>query len=199
MNGFTKFIIGILVLLLVAAGIYIYVVLPHGNHVDPIVTTTDIQGTINDIGELSTAEYAYTICQVADKEHLKVLGLNIPFTSSKVMYQYNGVIKAGVQFGDIDITVNDAQMKIYVDLPKAEIFSNEPDLNSLIVYDEKYSPFNTFTFADMNMSLSELKATAEESALEQGLLDRAIENAQTILKATIGGFYDLNDYEVEFY
>lgn len=73
---------------------------------------------------------------------------NIVITSSKVIYSYEGTIKAGIQFGEIQIDINTVQSpaKVYVHLPEAEIFSNELDNDSLEIYDEKYSNFNKVSF-----------------------------------------------------
>jgi hypothetical protein len=169
------------------------------NNQEPEIVTTDIQGTINDIGELSTAEYGYIIAQTAEKPSKKVVGFEVPFTDSKVMYSYEGLIKAGINFVETEVTVNESNKTIFVDLPDAKILSSEVDFDSLIVFDEKYSPFNTFKFEDMNLSLSDLQKTAEESALSNGLLNRANENAQSIIRSTMTSFYNPEEYGVEFY
>ncbi len=164
-----------------------------------VTETVDIQGTIRDIGELATAEYAFTITKISEKPNMTISVVPIPFTSSKVLYSYEGIIKAGIQFSEIEITQNTAQKKIFVHLPDAEFLSTELDNDSLIVYDEKYSPFNSFTFADMNSSQEEAKADAQSAAIENGLLDRANENAKVIIESTIGALVDLNEYEIVFH
>ena len=165
----------------------------------PVSTTLDIQGTIQDIGELATAEYAFTITQTAEKPKKTVAGLPIPFTSSTVLYSYEGIIKAGIQFSSVEITQNPNQKKVYVRMPDAEILSTELDNDSFLVYDEHYSIFNMFTFQDFNISTAGAKSTAKASAIENGLLDRANENAKTIIKTTIGTFVNLDEYEIVFY
>jgi hypothetical protein len=163
------------------------------------VFTTDIQGTINDIGELATAEYGYTIAQTTEKPSKKVVGFNLPFTSSMVMYSYDGLIKAGINFNEIKVTVNEINKTIFVELPDAEILSSEVDQDSLIVFDQEYSPFVAFTFEDMNLGLVEVKKKAEESAIDNGLLERANENVQKIIGTTMANLFNPNEYEVKFY
>ena len=165
----------------------------------PETTTVDIQGTIRDIGELATAEYDFTITQTAEKPSKTVAGFSIPFTSAKVLYSYNGIIKAGIQFSKVEISQNNKQKVIFVRIPEAEILSTELDNSSLIVYDEKYSIWNTFTFEDMNISVDSAKDTAKQTAIESGVLERANENAQMIIKSTISALVDLSEYEVVFY
>jgi hypothetical protein len=166
---------------------------------EPEVITNDIEGKLNDIGELATAEYGYIISQTAEKPSKEVIGFKIPFTSSKVIYSYEGLIKAGIDFQAIKITVSETKKEIIIELPEVEILSKEVFFESLIVYDEKHSPFNKFTFKDMNLSLVDLQTTATEAAIENGILERAKENAKKIMEITIGYMYDLNEYSVEYY
>ena len=165
----------------------------------PETKTVDIQGTITDIGELATAEYNYTITKVTEKPSKTVASINIPFTSGKVLYSYEGVIKAGIQFSSIEITESPKQKIIYVRLPNAEILSAEVDNDSLVIYDEQYSVFNTFTFSDFNISMSDAKEAAVEAAVESGILERAIDNARVLITTTLSAIVDLDEYEIVFY
>lgn len=160
--------------------------------------STGISSYINDIGELATAEYGFTMANTASKPHKEVAGFKIPFTESKVIYSYEGLIKAGVDFADIGISVDDAAKTISISLPEARILSKAVDRDSLIVYDEKNSPFNSFTFEDMNLSEAALENAAEEAAVENGLLDRATESAKVIIRSMVGNLYDLNEYAIAY-
>jgi hypothetical protein len=193
---------GFMVLIVIAAiasAFFIGFKIARDNQEPAIIAIMSIEGTIKDIGELATAEYGYTIAQTTDKPNRKVVGFEIPFTSSKVIYSYEGLIKAGINFNKIEVTVNEANKTIFIELPDAEILSSEVDFDSLIVYDAKYNPFNVFTFSDMNLGLAALKEKAEESAITNGLLIRAADNAQSILRTTVMSFYDAGEYKVEFY
>ena len=164
----------------------------------PKVSAIDFEGKINEIGELSTAEYVYSITQVADKDKLTVLGIKIPFTESKIIYGYSGTIKAGVDFTQIKITADESSKEIKVKMPDARILSNELDQDSLIIYDERNSIFNQFSFEDMNASQAELKATAETAAIERDILGIAKENAKTIIEKTIRGLFEDGEYRIVF-
>lgn len=185
-------------LLLVVVGIGIFLYLSRADE-QPTVVTQDIEATISDIGELATSEYRYTISQTSEKPSKEVFGFSMPLSKSSVLYSYDGVIKAGIQFSDITINVNEAQKTVYVQLPESEILSEEVFQDSLIVYDETYSPFNTFTFSDMNLSVADLKETAKNDAIKSGLLDAAHENAITIINSTVSSFYDTDEYTIEYY
>lgn len=199
MKFFRSLLITIVLVLAIAIGGYFVYDHYFSSKSAPVTTTLDIQGTIQDIGELATAEYAFTITQTAEKPKKTVAGVPIPFTSSNVLYSYEGIIKAGIQFSAVEITQNSIQKKIYVRMPAAEILSTELDNDSFLVYDEHYSIFNMFTFSDFNISIADAKSTARTSAIENGLLDRANENAKLIIKTTISTFVDLDEYEIVFY
>ena len=161
-------------------------------------TVNDIEGIIQEIGELNTSEYIYKITGTCEKPPHQIAGFDIPFTQTKVVYSYEGVIKAGIEFAKIKASVNERGKLISIAIPSAKIMSNELDNSSLTVYDEKYSPFNRATFADFNLTQDTLKKEAEDKALEQGLLDSAQENAKTLIRAAVSKFYDLSEYEIEF-
>lgn len=162
----------------------------------PKVVTNDIESTISDIEELATSEYRYTISQTAEKPAHEIIGFEIPTTISHIFYSYQGVIKAGIQFGEITIHVNET---VYVQLPEAEILSEEVFHDSLVIFDQYYSPFNKITFNDMNLSVTNLKETAKNDAIKNGILDAVYDNAVTILKSTVNNFYDTDVYSADYY
>ncbi len=160
--------------------------------------TIIIKNSINDIGELATADYCYTLVQNTEKPKREVFGFEIPLTASKVIYSYDGVIKAGFDFSEIAVDVNTITKKIKCTLPEAKILSSDINYDSLNVYDENNNPFNAFTFEDMNLSISDLKQKAEDAATENGLLTRAVENARTLITSQISGLFEPNEYAIEF-
>ncbi len=188
--------INVLVLLIVLLGVGV-LVYKNSNDVNKVDTELiDIQGKINDIGELATAEYVYTISDVLSKPGLTLFGKEI--TSSKIVYQYSGTVKAGVIFSDIKVSVNDTRKQIAIDMPQSCILSNELDLNSLNILEEKYSTFNKISFSDVNFSQQECKETAEKSAIEKGILVNADENAKAMIESLLSSFYDLEEYKVYY-
>ena len=166
---------------------------------EPEIVVLDIQGKINDIGELASADYNFRMIKLSEKPSKTFAGLDIPFTKSKIIYSYDGEIKAGVDFMEIEIIVNEAKKTVFVDLPDAEILSSELDNDSLIIYDEKNNPLNIFTLTDLNEDQNNLKKSAEDSAISHGLLLKAYENAKSMIKVMIESFYDTEEYSIEFY
>ena len=192
-----KKIFNILIGILVGVALMIvYFNFVPNKKVEPTISALDLEGKIVDIGELATAEYVYTLTEIADKEEVKVLNIKIPFTSSKIIFGYSGVIKAGLNYGDIKIELNEDSKEITVTLPETKILSNEIDNDSLVVFDSKDNIFNHFTFEDMNTSQAKLKKDAEDVAKEKGLLDTAKENAKTLVENTIFAIVDSTQYTV---
>ncbi len=183
---------------LFAAGVLVALQLGRS---EPATSTAplDFEGALHDIGELATAEYGYTLTQITDKEAFKVLGLEIPFTSSKIIYSYSGNVKAGLDFTAIEVSVNETTKTVRVHLPQAQILSSEVDFNSFRVYDESSSVFNPLTMEDLNQGLVDFQKTGDEEAMAHGVLDSAAENAKNLLRTTFAGFFDPQEYRVEFY
>ena len=150
-----------------------------------------------DIGELCTQEANMTIVKPYN-DSKKMFDIDIPGTNSMAIFSYDVTIKAGLDFSKITYDVDESTKKITVKCPKVKILSNEIDTDSYKLYYEKESVFNNISMDDFNGSLSELRETAEGSAEEKGIYDRAKENAERILKEFFSQNYDLRVYTIEF-
>lgn len=106
------------------------------------------------------------------------------------------MIKAGLDFGDIDWTVSDST--ITVRLPETRILSSEVDLDSFQVYVENESIFRPISLEENNEAMKALQASAQENAVANGLLANARANAETILTGFFAGAYDLDEYTLRF-
>ena len=73
-----------------------------------------------------------------------------------------------------------------------------PDYDSFQVYHESESVFQQFTLDDTNEAVSSLVDQAEADAIANGLLERARENAETLLTAFFAQAYDPEEYTVTF-
>lgn len=174
----------------------IYFNIAPTKNTQPTISPLDLEGKIADIGELATAEYVYTLTEIADKEEVKVLNIKIPFTSSKIIFGYSGVIKAGLNYSDIKIELDEDNKEIIITLPETKILSNELDNDSLVIFDSKDNIFNHFTFEDVNTSQAKLKEDAQNVAIEKGLLDTAKENSKTLIENTIFALVDIKEYKI---
>lgn len=148
------------------------------------ITIDLIKSEIKDIGELATIEYLYT--DAGKFEDVKqAWGINIPFTSKSFIMKWDGIIKAGINIEGIIIEINDAKKEIIVHIPKAEILSHEIDGESIEILDEKDGLFNEVTVENTVQFEATSKTAMEERAIENGILDKAFENAKEIIEKLI--------------
>lgn len=150
-----------------------------------------------DIGELATQESICTEVEVTDDPR-ELFGFDIPFTTSKLIYSYDIIVKAGIDFEKIEYDVNEKKKEIEVKLPKFKILSKELDLDSFEVYHEDESIFNNITLEKNNETFKKLEKKAVKSAKDNGILEKAEENAKIILKGYFAQAYDLDEYKINF-
>ena len=160
------------------------------------ITGDIIQSSLTDIGELATEEYYYTGVESFDSSK-SFQGFELPFTTTRFIFSYDGVIKAGIDFTGIKVEKDDLKKLVTVTLPKAEILSSEIDEDSFRLYDEKQSIFNPLHVTDVNDTIRDLKAKAEADAEKKGVLKRADKNAQVLIKQFLKSTYDLTDYTIK--
>ncbi len=160
------------------------------------ITGDIIRSSLNDIGELATEEYYYTGVESFDSSK-SFQGFELPFTTSRFIFSYDGVIKAGIDFTGIEVEKDDLKKLVVVTLPKAKILSSEIDEDSFKLYDEKQSIFNPLHVTDVNDTIKDLKAKAEADAEKKGVLKRADKNAVTLIKQFLKSTYDLSDYTIK--
>ena len=169
-----------------------------------VITGEMIQEKLRDIGELATEEYTYTEIGTFDSnKSVQIFGydVNLPLTQSKFIYSYDGTIKAGIDFTQLTVEKDEAGRKITVTLPAARILSSELDEDSFQLYDDKNNVFNPYGVSDVNDTNKKIKTQAEERALEKGLLERAEENAETMIYNLLRSAYvealDIGEYTIQ--
>lgn len=150
------------------------------------VTLSLIESEIKDIGELATIEYLYTDAgKFEDPKKLFGTNINIPFTTKSFIAKWDGIIKAGVQIDQIIVEINDANKEIIIHMPNAEILSHEIDNNSIETLDEKDGLFNPVKVEDVREFDAVSKDAMEQQAIENGILDKAFENAKEIIEKLV--------------
>lgn len=140
------------------------------------------------IGELATQSVLATQVEVSSAAR-EFFGRQIPFTESKSVFSYDVEIKAGIDFSEIKWDVTETCVN--VTLPEAKVLSTEIDLDSFKVYHEKESIFRKVSLEDTNSALVDLEEKAANSALENGLLEKATENAKVLITNFFAQEYDL--------
>ena len=152
---------------------------------------------LRDIGELITQAGYFTTVQ-ATTDARTLFGFDIPFTKSKYIYSYDGIVKAGLDFSQIEVSVNDQDKIVIVKLPEVKVLDITIDNDSLKIYDESQSIFTPLHIEDLNNAQIELKEKAKETALQNNLLEQATQNAKTIISGFLSGTLDLKDYTIKF-
>lgn len=155
-----------------------------------------IKASMENIGKLCTAEYNYTHVEQADSSR-EIQGFKIPFTTATFTYSYDGTIKAGIDFTKIQVEKNDLEKVITVTLPEAEIISSDLDRSSFKLYDEKNNIFNPITVTDVVDTIEDLKNSVEREAVEKGLLNKAKENAVTLVENFMQSTQGIENYKIE--
>jgi hypothetical protein len=152
---------------------------------------------LKDIGELATQSGYFTSVQTIQSNR-ELFGIEIPLSRSNYIFSYDGTIKAGLDFGDIDVSVDDMQRKIRIKLPEIKILSTEIDESSFKLYNESENILTPLRMSDVNQALAELKLKARETAEAHGIMENARENAKVLIRGFLAGCYDLTLYSVEF-
>lgn len=154
------------------------------------------------IGELATQEANVTMIKTKTEAltyKLPILGEgSIPFTESKNIFSYDIDIKAGYNFADIEVIPDDKSHKVTVKLPETKILDTDLNTDSFQMYDETQGALTHITLTDMNNAYAEMKEEAVQKAKDQGMMEKAKENAHIMIKGMLAASYDLNAYTIEF-
>lgn len=148
------------------------------------ITIDLIKSEIKNIGELATIEYLYTDAGKFE-DAKKALGIKLPFTSKSFIIKWDGKIKAGVQIDQIIVEINDANKEIVIHMPKATILSHEVNTDTVEILDEKDGLFNKVTVENTVQFEDVSKKSMEERAIDNGILDKAFDNAKEIIEKII--------------
>ena len=150
-----------------------------------------------DMGELATQAAYCTM--VEDTEAARDLfGVEIPFTQSRLIYSYDVIVRAGLDFEQIEWSVDEPNKVIEVKLPEIKVLNSELDTESFKLYLEDESIFRRISMEENNDSMIGMEENARRQAVGNGLLDEARANAEAILRSFFAGVYDLEKYEIVF-
>ena len=141
---------------------------------DPVTIVHEVRS----LARLETIQYTVEKVIAAEVNQ----GLFGPLFGDKLLFVAHGMVIAGVDLEKLKpegLTVKDNIL--YVQLPKAEVFSTTLDNQKSYVYDRETG---LFTKGDINLETAARQAAEEEirkAAIEDGILDLAQENAETYL------------------
>lgn len=141
------------------------------------------QGVIDQvkaISELNTVEMYFS--EIIDfKDALTIREITIPFTEKSFIFTVKARVKAGTDLSgltDEDVVLE--ENKLTLRLPEPVITSKE--ILSYQAYSEKDGLFNEVTNEDTLKALELFTEDLEKQALENGILDKAQENAEKAIE-----------------
>ena len=162
------------------------------------VTSTTIGASLGDIAQLSVEEYVFSDVGRFDQEGLEVLGVRVPFTGRNFLVTYDGRVTAGIKDASL-IDVQLADGEVNVQLPRVEVLESHIDADSVKVYDQTMNPINQLRVEDVTGFIAGREADAREKAIASGLLDRAGQHAEELVRAHVAALVagtEYEDYEV---
>ena len=162
--------------------------------VEKEITAEIIRDGLRDMGVLVTEEYYFT--QVEEYSSSKKLWLLD--SKAYLAYSYDGVVNAGIDCNDVDITKDDENKKITVSIPAAKIIDVSIDFDSFKTLEEKNGLWNKLDMTDYNSSLVAYENAAKEKALEKGIIDKADEGAKKMIESFVNSLVDSEEYTIEY-
>lgn len=164
------------------------------------IDLTVLKEKLEDNKELSTAKYLYTdSIAITDQNDLSVLGypeIKLPFTDATYVLQFDGVIKAGYDLGDVVPELKDDNT-VLLKLPRAKILSHETG-NVEVVLDQQ-NIMNPLEAGQESNWIEGKKQDMEERAAGLGLYDEAKQNAKATFESLYSGCLpEGTKIEVEF-
>lgn len=160
--------------------------------------STTIGASFEDIAELSAEEYRFSDVGKFDQEGLEVLGAHVPFTGRNFLVTYDGRVTAGLRdTSAISVSVGDSSIDVV--LPPVEVIDSHINADSVQVYDQTMNPINQIRVADVTAFIAGQEDAAREKAVAQGLLDRAGERAEHLVRSHVEALTEgtaQQDYDV---
>ena len=155
----------------------------------------NLKASIEDIGDLVTVEYNYTDI-LTYKDSLTLMDMKIPFTDKSYIIKYNGYIKAGVDLSKA-VVKDIKETSVVLDVPVATITDSVLDEKSMVILDQKNNIFNPLDLGDYQDTLKKELNARELKAKKDGLLERAQDNADKILRKLLQGL-GFKDIKINF-
>ena len=158
---------------------------------EPQITGDLLASRLRSVQELVTVSYYYTNMGRFENQ-VDFYGWKVPFTTKSFIVSYDGVIKAGVDLEQLQVSIGGGE--VTVTLPESRIISHEIPEDSLEVFDESDNLFNHITIEDYNAFTRDQKSAMEQRAVDGGLLDRANQEARTAVDSLLRIMPGLEEY-----
>ena len=149
---------------------------------DENIDVSAMLGDFREVCNLSTVDYRYTGVGTGKKDGFRVLFFP-EINASTLLVTFDGEITAGIDLSEItedDIKQEGKTVTVY--LPHAVVFTNSIDPSSEKAYIDKEGIFNDMTEEDRARYRAQWEEQMQESAINNGLLTMAENNAKTAIE-----------------
>lgn len=164
----------------------------------PVITRELLDSEITSLSELVTKKYWYR--NATQKEEAKewLWGANMPFSDIQFVALYDGTITAGIDLKEVKFDVNQQTKTITITMPKSKIFDHNIPQETINVLQVKNNLFNSVSFNDYNRFISSEKIVMAETAIGQGILKEADEEAKRVIEAFLNNVPGIDAYTLRF-
>ena len=150
------------------------------------------------VGELVTQSAFVRVLEDSTVNRKIFEKFDIPFTESRKMFSYIVQVDASINFAEISPQINDETKTIKIELPHSKVYNSTPDLNSFKSYIDSESLFSRIKSEEYNDALKELVSQGEKDAIDNGLLEKADENAKKLIESFIKNDKKYKDYDIKY-
>ena len=166
----------------------------RGQGNSPRITSDLIAERLEYVQDLVGIEYYYQNVSSIEKSKIQKFGISIPFTASRAILSYEGVIKYGIDVSQVEVGVSGRTVTLTV--PKAKMISHEIPEKDIQILDEGRNLFNPVTISDYVGFQSERKTEMEARAVEKGFPAMAEMKCGEALQAILNAMPDMAKYDV---
>ena len=163
---------------------------------EPVITSDQIKEMLSSASELVTQKYVYTNAARREASKTWLWGWTLPFSNTSLLVTYDGEIKAGIDFSEIEVEVTEDTRTITVTLPSSKVLNNNIPQETIQVLEVRNNLFNEITFDDYNEFIGAEKPVMQEKAIEMGLLDDADREAAAMIKALLSLLPGMDTYKL---
>ncbi len=166
---------------------------------DGKVSVSTIQTIIKPASDLITGKYFYTNA-VSDEDPISIGDINLPGTTNKYVFTYDGTISAGYDMSEIKVGKVDYKNKIIrLLMPELKILASEVDENSFKI---KYKSTSIFNDKDLERN-SKTRAACEKRMINKAkknpdFIKMVKNNAEVTIRAFLTSSKETKDYTVKF-
>ena len=191
------FLILLVVLVAAVAAVAIYREQIFPTRTSTLMTESTANYTLRNIGVLVTQE-AFMTRVHSESDARKLFGITWPGTQRRLIFSYDVVVRAGVDFSKTQLKVDTWAKTVTVTLPAATVFDANIDTDSFRVYDQTNNVFNRTGASTFNNAIKTMLKEGEAYATGHGLLENATKNAESMIKGLLAQSYPEPEYTYTF-